>query len=246
MCDPVTIAISLATSAASSYMQNKAAQEVEQQRAQTIAQHNQMLDRFRDKSAERFQKSLASTEKGAIEEDLGEAVEDRTADYQPAFGSADLLPGQGDASDAVKTAVVQSNTRGKSQADESARARANLDAYGDATLNRDITMKRMGDNIAQQGNFALGQTQNVLPLQLEDANRAGDKYQMIGDIIGALGTVGSAAYGNWAGSTAGRAAAIKSTAYPGMSFSKGVPGAFGPPTLPEYNLMNYMNQFGVR
>lgn len=112
MCDPVTIGIALATTAAQSYFQNQAAGDVRkaQTRAQTMFDDD--VKNQRDTSNIQFQNSVQQAGQGADEQRYEEAVAKRTTANQPSFDQRALLPGQGNASNAVKTAIVQSQDKG--------------------------------------------------------------------------------------------------------------------------------------
>lgn len=227
MCDPVTIGIMLASTAGSSLLQNKAEQEAESARRKAINSTNQFVDERRDEAAGLYQQSLDATKRESMDSEAEAQTESRAQLYQDQTPSADLLPGQGDSSAAAKTAVVQAMGRAGEKNKNYARSRAKLDAYGDASLNRNITTARTGQGIAQQGNFAQGQVKNVLPLELEEASHAGDKYAMMGDVVKALGTVAGATAGGFA-SPAGEVTKVAS------SFESAIPGLSSNPGLGMY------------
>lgn len=198
MCDPVTIGIALATTAAQSYFQNQAAGDVRkaQTRAQTMFDDD--VKNQRDTSNIQFQNSVQQAGQGADEQRYEEAVAKRTTANQPSFDQRALLPGQGNASNAVKTAIVQSQDKGISDNARAAAADAKLGAYGDAALGQNINLQRNANRIQTQGNFAQGSLNN-LQADMRAAQYAGDKNAGIADMIGAIGTIAGPAVGYGAG-----------------------------------------------
>jgi hypothetical protein len=193
MCDPVSLGITAASMLAKSYFDNKAAGEVAD--AQTASQQtfNRDIDEQRGKSFGEFQGSVEESGKTADDQKRAEAVTAREEAYQPSFDQKVLLPGQGDANNAVRTAIVTAQNEGIAQNADSATRRANLDAFGDVDLGRNIKLLQNANRISKFGDFAMG-AYPVLQADLGAATHAGDKSSNIGDIIGAIGTIGSAGY----------------------------------------------------
>lgn len=198
MCDPVSAGITIATTLASSYLQNKASNAVKDKRSQVTANAERDLRKYRDTAAGSFQKSLASAGADTLTAENAKAGAARDEDYQAALGTEDLLPTQTRGSEAAKTAIIKALGQGAANSQQLATKRALLDAYGDTTLGRDIDMHRNAGAISQQGNFAQGRS-GVAQLELEAANSAGKKYADLAGIVNAIGTVGGAAYGAGAG-----------------------------------------------
>ncbi len=194
MCDPVTIGIALASTLGSTVMQNMAANKVARARAGVIQRSNADLNKYRDEAKTSYDKSLESATPDAINAGVNTATQNRTAEYQAPVKSSDLLPGQGNASNAVKQQIIQTLGSNTTKSNDLAAKRGAFDAYGDASFGRDINMKRQGQNINEQGDFAAGRS-SVVPLELDAANHAGDGYSNMAGVISGLGSVGGALYG---------------------------------------------------
>lgn len=194
MCDPVTLAIAAASTLGSSYLQNKAANDVSSKRSQVINNTNADLDKYRANAQGSFDNSLQAASPAALAQGAADATAQRTAAYTQNIKQDDLLPTQNNASDAAKRAIVSALATGEDNAKETAARRAIVDAYGDSTFNRNIALNRNSQNINTQGNFATGR-EGVSQLQLADANHAGDADANLAGIVAALGTVAGAAYG---------------------------------------------------
>lgn len=224
MCDPVTIAIALGTQLASTALQNKAASKVSKARAAAIRGTNADLDRYRATATEALQRSSDASSRDAIDQATADATANRTEAYQAPVKMDDLLPGQGNSSDAVKQSIVNTLTGGVQKSQDLGRRRGAFDAYGDATFNRDVAMHRGGQEINQQGNFSTGRS-SILPIELEAANNAGSKYAALAGIVNAAGTVAGAGYGKFASSPSMYNTGSGST---GINWLKGQQGYYGP------------------
>ena len=198
MCDPVTIGIALATSAGQAYFQNKAANQVE--KAQHGAQETFTNDikKLRDTSNTQFQNSVQQATLDSETGNYDDAVEKRTMANMPSFDQKALLPGQGNASGAVRAAIVQSQDRGINNNANASAADAKLNAFGDVGLNRDIALKQNENRIRTQGGFAQGSLNN-LQADVNAAQYAGDGAAGIADLIGAVGTIAGPVAGYGAG-----------------------------------------------
>ncbi len=204
MCDPVTIGIMLATTAAKAGLDKAAANKVEKKRSEVMNDANASLDALRGEARTSYQKSANAADPNTVNANIATADQNRTAAYTAPITQSELLPGQGNASDAVKQAIVGSLAQGVAKSKDIATKRAAYDAYGDAANTRDLAMTHAGQDINQVGNFEAGRSA-LVPGQLEMANHAGDRLKQTGDMVQALGTIASMGYGM---SGPGQAAAV--------------------------------------
>ena len=198
MCDPVTIATMVGTKLASAALENKAANEVDNERASALRANYKKLDESRSKSAQSYQQSIQKASKDTSDQDMERAVAERETAYEPKMSQTDLLPGQGDASAAVKMGVVNALGQGAQKASGNAKRRAAVDSYGDVSLGQNIALARNAGDISLESKNAQG-TAALLPLQLNAAASAGDKYSGMADAVNALGTLATAGYEYGAG-----------------------------------------------
>jgi len=198
MCDPVTIGIALATGLGQSYFQNKAAGDV--RKAQQGAQETFTTDLkgLRDRSNVQLQDSIAQSSAENDTARYEDAVAKRIEANTPSFDQKTLLPGQGNASNAVRSSIVQSQDRGITNNANAAVADARFNAFGDANLGQNIKLQQNNNRIATQGGFAQGSLNN-LQADMRAAQSAGDGAAGIADIIGAVGTIAGPAVGYGAG-----------------------------------------------
>lgn len=200
MCDPVSLAIMAGTKLASSYLENKAAKKVNSARSGVIERNIADQKKYQAISQAALNTSQQVSGRPAIDQATADAAAANTTAYQAPINPGELLPGQGNSSDAVKQAIVGALTSGVNNAKQTAGQKALLDAYGNATFNRDLTVNRSAGDIATQNNFGAGRA-GLVPLQLEAANRAGDRYSSMAGFVNALGTVAGAGYGAGAGNS---------------------------------------------
>lgn len=202
MCDPATLALTIGSKIAQQHFQNKAAQDVVDARNAAQQRFFRDVDAQRQKAAGQFQNSLQQVSKPAEQANIEQAIQERAALNQPSFDTRTLLPGGGDTSNAVKTAIITAQNRGDAEIDEAGQRAAILGAFGDADLRRNIGLLQNANRINTAGNFARG-SNTILEAGLADAASAGNRNLSIADAIGGIGTLGSAAAANGAFSAGG-------------------------------------------
>jgi hypothetical protein len=168
--------------------------------------YNAALDRQRADAQAAHAASLEASTLDNQQARLGGAAEHRIALSQPSFDQTVMLPGQGDASQAVRTSIVNAQNRAIASSASEAEKRAYLDAFGDADLGLSIALLHGGQDIDKANDFARGEGDvyqtdlNAIgaatDAALADAQNAGANKRLYGDLLGAAGTVGSALYGS--------------------------------------------------
>lgn len=198
MCDPVALAIMAATTVAQSALQNGAVSDVNSATRRAQEKFNADVKERRDIANASFQDSIQETSKTSDEDRMIEAMAKRTEANQPSFNQRVLLPGQGDASGAVKQSIVQTQDRTIDKNANAAEAAARLGAYGDANLGQNIKLGQNTNRINTQAGFVQGGLNN-LQADSAAAARAGDNKMAMADMVGALGQIANAGYGAGAG-----------------------------------------------
>jgi len=198
MCDPVSLAITAATGLLQSKFQNDGVNKVNKSTQAAQDKFNQDIAERRNIANASFQDSIQQTSEDSDEQRMIEAIARRTSANQPSFNQRVLLPGQGEASGAVKQAIVQSQDRTIDKNANAAEAAARLGAYGDANLGQNIALSRNTNKINTQAGFVQGGLNN-LQADTAAAARAGDDKLAIADMVGALGQITNAGYGAGAG-----------------------------------------------
>lgn len=193
MCDPVSLAIMAATTVAQSALQNGAVSDVNSATRRSQEKFNADVKERRDIANASFQDSIQETSKTSDEDRMIEAMAKRTEANQPSFNQRVLLPGQGNASDAVKQSIVQTQDRTIDKNANAAEAAARLGAYGDANLGQNIKLGQNTNRINTQAGFVQGGLNN-LQADSAAAARAGDGKMAMADMIGAIGQLAGAGY----------------------------------------------------
>lgn len=214
------IAVPLVTGAAQTHFQNQAADDVKSARRAAQQQFNDDVDSRRKVAANEFQDSIQQAGQQKTDQRIQEAVQARADLNQPTFDTRTLLPGQGDTSSAVKTAIVQSQDQGDASIADAGQRAAVLAAFGDADLRRNIQLLQNSNRISTQGNFAQGAVP-ILQAGLEDAESAGDSNLAIADAIGGIGTIAGAGLNSGAFSAGGFT--VPGTGTPSSISAGGVP-----------------------
>lgn len=195
MCDPATmtaLAISAATTAGSTIMQNKAAGARSDAQLSAQRAFQEDLNNQRNAAAAEFQNNLQTVQQPQMQEAQQQAAQTREAVASPSYDQRTLLPGQGDASSAVRAAITQDQNRAIEANKGRAKSQALLEAFGDAELKRDVALKQNANRIGMYGSFAGGGLDN-LQADLNAAQYAGNKYDNMAGIIQGLGTAASLA-----------------------------------------------------
>lgn len=237
MCTGAELAVLAATTAAKQGLQTKAQSEVNKAKTNAQNQYYDALTARRRKAASEFRNSLATASNAATDTALTDAAQERQGTYKTgASQTQSMLPGQGDSSKAVQTAIVQSKDKTAADIDEAARRSAILGAYGDVDLAKNIGLIQNANRIGLQGKLAEGEN-TLLNARLADAASAGDKYNTMGDIIGAMGTLALASPNFTFGGTPSELTSI--TNAQGLTETVPIPG-----TKP-YRLNNPISIWGV-
>lgn len=196
MCTGAELAIAAATTLAQTHFQNQAAKDVRKAKQAAQNRFNEDVDDKRRKAAVQFDDSVQQAGRETTDTRIDEATQAREALNQPTFDTRTLLPGQGDTSNAVKTAIIQSQDQGDAAIGDAGQRAAILAAFGDADLRKNIALLQNANRISTQGNFAQGAIP-ILQAGLSDAESAGDSNLAIADAIGGIGALGGAAAGNF-------------------------------------------------
>lgn len=198
MCDPVSLAIMAASTLAQSKFQNDAVGEVNKATLGAQDTFNKDIAERRNIANANFQDSIQETGKTSDEQRMIEAMAKRNEANQPSFNQRVLLPGQGNASGAVKQSIVQTQDRTIDKNANAAEAAARLGAYGDANLGQNIKLGQNTNRINTQADFVQGGLNN-LQADTAAAARAGDDKMAMADMVGAIGSLAGAGYSAGAG-----------------------------------------------
>jgi hypothetical protein len=180
--------------------------------ANTIATNEQSRARNDVLAAERIRQSGFNREAQA----LNEASRDEFVDFSPQMQErsqalGDVLAARvGGDPNATTGTVMPSSTssvvnqeidkqRGKAQAyvDQQGAAMADMRSFGDLLGDLSIGQARSAGKVGQIGRFKQG-SNSIMPLELSEAEKAGDNLRLLGDILGGASRVGTnVGVGGW-------------------------------------------------
>lgn len=157
-------------------------------RSRAVEAEDQRQNNYQNQQTSQFNQSLAKVQKPTTDEGVAQEAADRTAsdsklideggNYVPVTGSAPAEVGQ-----SIARATKQAISRNKEQA----RLNANVSAVQGVQQKNNIAL---GRDAQWQGIFANNQQRSsqILPLELEDANRSGSGWRGAGQILSLAST----------------------------------------------------------
>ncbi|MCY0148305.1 hypothetical protein OEG84_11435 [Hoeflea sp. G2-23] len=193
MCDPITIA-GIALTAGSAI-------------ANTIAQSKVQKARDSALAAERVRQNTLDQEAAALNaasqdryQDFGAQQDERASELGQYFTDQKIENASGNAAAAAEQATPQSGSdivvreeakqRGKADAFAKGQGEAlgNLRSFGDLLGGIGREQARDAGRIGQIGGFKRGSS-NIVPLELDEANSAGDGMKLFADVLGLGGSL---------------------------------------------------------
>lgn len=196
--------ISAAASVGSNVLHNKAANKVAKEQALRESLERARQDQMRSRAQTSFSDLLATQTKDSQLAD--QAAE--TAKLEDAYVGGtnkdsflEMLPGQGDASNTVKTDIVNSGNRGIADALSRAKSRALLESFGRVGLSNDIKFQNtnQGLNDISRESFA---SANILPMELKAAENKGANLRGWANLLSTVGDISGSIAGGSAMKTA--------------------------------------------
>jgi hypothetical protein len=196
MCEPLTIA-SLALSGGSVLSGMLGNQQQQEARDRALAAENTRSSGYESQANNLFQQTLAKTQKPVYDKSVADEAASRTAsDSKLIDSTGNIVPVTGSAPEEVGQSIARAGaraiTRGKEQAKLNAAVGAN------AGVNQ-----KLGIDLAHDGEWQnifggnIRRSAAILPLELQDANRAGAGLRGLGSILsagaGATGALAGAA-----------------------------------------------------
>jgi len=199
MCDPVTV-ISAAASIGGALLQQSAANKAQKAQSNVLANERRRQQRLQEAQNLIFEDSKGKSGKDATEADMAEAEAERSALYEALLADDKTTDSMGQQFENVTSnQVVQDEIdrrRGVTRDNSvtSARLRAALDSFGDASFGQAIERGRNTQDIGVLGNFGRGYA-SLVPLEMEAAAQKGAGRAALGSILGTAGQIGMFAGG---------------------------------------------------
>lgn len=198
----IPLAVDALTSGAQTVLQSQANNKVDDARSAAQAQENASLSKDRTNAMQSFGQSLETSGAPAVQQNQDANAASREATYDNAIYQPGLTGAQESGSGASKAAIVNALSQATARSKQIAQSKAIVDAYQDTNLNTQIAQQRASQNIGVQGNFAQG-AGDLANYDMEVAPAAGAQDRQLAGIVGALGTVATAAAGKFAPAIAG-------------------------------------------
>lgn len=226
MCDPVSMLIGSAAMSAGSIFANQAGEaERNSARDGAVAGEARRAAGIESQASNLFQKTLGTVDKTKTDAEVKAEADKRTAEDSALIDSAgNFTPPTGSAPTEVGQAIARAGQAAVDRGKHQARLNANVSAVGGVRQKQGIEIGRDG---AWQDIFGkrLQRSAGILPLELEEANRAGSTARGIGSLLSAGASVAGAAgmsggAGGWSNPFSGGAENIS-------GFAKGA-GPIGP------------------
>lgn len=191
MCDPLTIA-GVALSVGSTVANYAASSAVESARNDAIATER-MIQKGLDKETFGIN-DTAQTRYTGFDQNMA-AKEQQIGDYLASQmvsepGADAALPSS--SSNITVREEQKQRANARRTTDANAENLARLRSFGDLLGEFGRQDARNAGEIAQLGGFKIGSS-NILPFELEEAQRAGDGMRLLGDILGIGGTIATGA-----------------------------------------------------
>jgi len=195
MCDPLTIA-GAALTLGSTFLSSRAAKQQADARNKASQAELARQEGFKKQAADAFNASVGQFSRGAQDKQIQVIQDERNQGFQDVLDNADFgvsdLPLSESAPKIVGSSAATQLSDTLAKGRERARALANLGAFSESNFLNNIALGRTDQDLARFGSFSAG-SQNLLPGELDVANRQGSGLAAGADILGALGTVASTA-----------------------------------------------------
>lgn len=194
MCDPLTI-VGIALTAGSIVANQVAVGQQSRARdnilaAERIRQNgfDQQAQALNQQSQDRYVGFEPQQE--ARSATLGDALASTVGGGDPNSGAASIMPSS--ASNVVNQERDAQIGEAQSFVDQQTGALADLRSFGDLLGETSLMQGRDASQIAQIGGFKRG-SQDVVPLELNEAAKAGDNFKLLADILAGTGTIATGA-----------------------------------------------------
>lgn len=205
MCDPLTIA-GLALTAGSFVTSAIANNQVEDARNAAAVAEATRQDQLQRQAIANLQGTQEQFTRPEQEKGIDEVTQERiarlTENVQGAAGDANEIPLAGSTPRVVRETVGQGLSEGLAEGKDFASRLARVGAFGENQFNNRVALGRLGEQLGLTARESANSA-NILPVELQEANRAGNTLFGISDALGGLGSIanlGSATGANLFGS----------------------------------------------
>lgn len=187
MCDPVS-GVGLALSGAGLIANDAASRQVARARNNATSAEAARQEEFRRQSAARFAETVGGYDTPDGATSLAAQQGDARGDFRAALRglTPDVIPIGVGAPETLKAAVRTLSDRVASSGEAEALARAMFEGYSGMSAEQRRRLAASGVDLDQLGSLSRGSA-NALGVELESANRKGDRMGAIGNLLGTVG-----------------------------------------------------------
>lgn len=189
----IAAAIAAASAGGSAMLNNAAANKVAKQQNLYTQLEEQRQDALRGKAQQGFKDLLSTQDKGAQDTDMATQTAALSKAYNDQIDPNSfqaLLPGQGNASNTVRTDIVNSGNAAEGKTRRGANSKAVLDAYGRVGLNNDIQFAHENQSLNDIASQSKGSSA-ILPLELNAAQNKGASLRGWANALSTAGSIAS-------------------------------------------------------
>lgn len=193
MCDPLTIA-GMALTLGSTFMSSMASNKVENARSAALVSETQRQDRLQQEAIGNLQGTQEAFTPERQSAGIEAAAQERIERLQRnvtggAEGTATVadIPLTRSAPNIVRENAARELNKGLGEGKDFAKRLGRLGAFGENQFQNRIDLSRLAEKMGMTGAESRGSA-NILPLELQSANRAGDSLTGLADILGGAGS----------------------------------------------------------
>ena len=190
MCDPLSIA-GVALTIGSTFLSSQAANKVERSRNAAINTETNRQEELQKRAQATLLQNTQKFTPENVNQGIQAAEDARTERLQSNVTGGDTLADVNfgpSAPNSVREDAARRVNEGLASGKEFAGQLAGLGAFGEQQFGTRLDLSRLAESMGALGTESRNSAA-ILPLELNSANRAGDKLRGIADITGALGSV---------------------------------------------------------
>ncbi len=192
MCDPLTAA-ALALAAGGFATSQISQNQVSRERSRVAVAESARQEALQRRAIGKVDAATEEFTPDILNQGIEDAAQARTERLQGnAAGAGDQspndLPLTGSAPRVVRETAARELNRGLTEGKSFAARLGRLGSFGEAQFQKKLDLGRLSETLGQIGTESRNSA-NILPLELQTANRKGDTLAGISDILGSLGSV---------------------------------------------------------
>jgi hypothetical protein len=191
MCDPFTIA-TIGLTLGSTFLSQRANAQQERARSNAIVAENQRQEALQQQAIQNIEEATGEftpeQQSQGIEQQAAERTRRLEENVRGSGDTADDIAITGSAPNIVRENLGKSLSEGLQEGKGFAGRLGRFGAFGDLQFGNQLDLARLGEAQGLLGTESR-RSNAILPLELQDANKAGSGARLAGDILGGLGSI---------------------------------------------------------